>query len=97
MEKEHLNPERTKKLKVAWQAPPGNSAAHYYMTFPHLEPFWLPDDHHIVKYNEDLYPKHRDYRTFKSAPKKMMRSRLIIIGAWRLGKSMELLCRVLFL
>ena len=66
--KEHLNPERTKKLVVAWQAPPGNSAAYYYMKFPHLEPFWLPADHHIVAYKEALYPKDRDYRTFKSQP-----------------------------
>ena len=66
-----MNPEYTKKLTVAWQAPPGNSAAYYYMQFPHLEPFWLPDDHHIVKYKEELYPKHRDYRTFKSAPKEI--------------------------
>ena len=69
--KEHLNPEHTKKLTVAWQAPPGNSAAYYYMQFPHLEPFWLPGDHHIVAYKEALYPKHRDYRTFKSAPKEI--------------------------
>jgi hypothetical protein len=69
--KEHLNPEYTKKLTVAWQAPPGNSAAYYYTQFPHLEPFWLPADHHIVKYKEELYPKNRDYRTFKSVPKEI--------------------------
>ena len=66
--KEHLNPERTKKLTVAWQAPPGNSAAYYYTKFPHLEPFWLPADHYIVAYKEALYPKDRDYRIFKSQP-----------------------------
>ena len=58
-------------LTVAWQAPPGNSAAYYYIQFPHLEPFWLPEDHHIVAYKEELYPKHRDYRTFKSKPKEI--------------------------
>ena len=69
--KEHLNPKYTKMLTVAWQAPPGNSAAYYYIQFPHLEPFWLPEDHHIVAYKEELYPKHRDYRTFKSKPKEI--------------------------
>jgi len=80
--KEHLNPERTKKLTVAWQAPPGKSAAHYYRTFPHLEPFWLPDDHHIVKYKEELYPKHRDYRTFKPAPFEIKSKHLV---EWEYG------------
>jgi len=51
-----------------WQAPPGNCADHYYGLFPDLYPYYLPDDHHIVKYKEELYPKNRDYRTFKSAP-----------------------------
>jgi len=69
--KECLNPTYTKKLMKKWQSPPGNTAAHYYQLFPHLEPFHLPDDHYIVKYNEALYPKERDYRTFKSAPKEI--------------------------
>ena len=46
--KEHLNPERTKKLVVAWQAPPGNCHDYYYDKFPDLYPHWLPADHHIV-------------------------------------------------
>jgi hypothetical protein len=69
--KEHLNPEHTKKLTVAWQAPPGNCHDYYYDKFPDLYPHWLPADHHIVNYKEELYPKHRDYRTFKSAPKEI--------------------------
>ena len=64
-----MNPARTKKLMNRWQAPPGNTAARYYMEFPELYPNFLPDDHHIVKYDESKYPTHRDYRTFKSAPK----------------------------
>jgi hypothetical protein len=69
--KEHLNPEHTKKLTVAWQAPPGNCHDYYYDKFPDLYPHWLPADHHIVVYKESLYPKHRDYRNFKSAPKEI--------------------------
>ena len=67
--KEHLNPTRTKALVKKWDAPPGNSSEHYYDLFPHLYPYFLPDDHYIVKYDETKYPRHRDYRTFKSAPK----------------------------
>lgn len=67
--KEHLNPTRTKALVKKWQSPPGNTAAYYYILFPTIYPNHLPDDHHIKKYNEALYPKDRDYRTFKSAPK----------------------------
>jgi len=67
----HLNPARTKKLMKRWQAPPGNTAARYYDEFPNLYPNYLPDDHYIVKYDESKYPTHRDYRTFKSAPKKI--------------------------
>ena len=67
--KEHLNPTRTKALVKKWQSPPGNSSDHYYDLFPHLYPYFLPDDHHIVKYDESKYPRNRDYRTFKSAPK----------------------------
>ena len=66
--KEHLNPEHTKKLTIAWQAPPGNCYDYYYDKFPNLYPHWLPADHHIVAYKEALYPKDRDYRTFKSQP-----------------------------
>jgi len=65
----HLNPTRTNKLMRGWQAPAGNCAARYYMEFPELYPNFLPDDHYIVKYDESKYPRHRDYRTFKSAPK----------------------------
>ena len=66
--KEHLDPKKTKALVTSWQAPPGNCAAHYYDLFPHLYPKHLPDDHYLVKYNEDLYPTNRDYSTFKPAP-----------------------------
>ena len=66
--KEHLCPAYTKKLMKKWQAPAGNSASHYYDLFPNLYPYYLPDDHYIVKYNETLYPTHRDYRTYKSPP-----------------------------
>lgn len=66
--KEHLDPKKTKALVSLWQAPPGNSAAHYYDLFPQLYPKYLPDDHYIVKYDESLYAKDRDYSTFKSAP-----------------------------
>ena len=66
--KEHLIPAYTKKLMKKWQAPPGNTAEHYYDLFPNLYPYYLPDDHYIVKYNETLYPTHRDYRTYKSPP-----------------------------
>jgi len=66
--KEPLQPTYTKKLVTQWQAPPGSCAAHYYTLFPDLYPKYLPDDHHIVKYNEALYPKNRDYSTFESAP-----------------------------
>ena len=69
--KEHLNPSYTKKLMIRWQAPPGNIAENYYNLFPDLYPYYLPDDHYIVKYNEALYPKERDYRTFKKAPKEI--------------------------
>ena len=75
--KEHLRPAYTKKLMKKWQAPPGNTAEHYYDLFPHLYPYYLPDDHHIVKYNEALYPKHRDYRTYKSPPKQIKSSHII--------------------
>jgi hypothetical protein len=66
--KEHLNPAYTKKLMKKWQAPPGNTAASYYELFPELYPYHLPDDHYIVKYDETLFPKNRDYRGFKKAP-----------------------------
>lgn len=66
--KEHLNPARTKQLVNIWQSPPGNTAEHYYDLFPNLYPYHLPDDHHIVKYNETLYPKHRDYRNKPEMP-----------------------------
>jgi hypothetical protein len=69
--KEHLNPKKTKALVSLWQSPPGNSAAYYYQLFPALYPNYLPDDHYMVSYKEELYPKHRDYRTFKSAPKEI--------------------------
>lgn len=69
--KEHLDPAKTKKLMKKWQAPPANAAAAYYNLFPDLEPHWLPVDHYIVKYNEERYPKNRDYRTFKEAPKEI--------------------------
>jgi hypothetical protein len=75
--KEHLRPAYTKKLMKKWQAPPGNTAEHYYDLFPHLYPYYLPDDHHIVKYNEALYPKHRDYRTYKSPPTQIKSSHII--------------------
>ena len=64
-----LEPKFTKKLMKKWQSPAGNSAEHYYDLFPHLYPYYLPDDHYIVKYTIANYPKNRDYRTFKSAPK----------------------------
>jgi len=67
--KEHLNPVRTKRLVIIWQSPPGNTAEHYYDLFPNLYPYYLPDDHHIVKYNEEHFPKHRDYRNFPEKPK----------------------------
>jgi hypothetical protein len=66
--KEHLDPKKTKALVSLWQAPPGNSAAHYYDLFPQLYPKYLPDNHYIVKYDESLYAKDRDYSTFKPAP-----------------------------
>ena len=69
--KEHLQPAYTKKLMKKWHAPAGNTAARYYTTFPTLYPSYLPNDHYIVKYDEELYPKHRDYSTFKSAPEKL--------------------------
>jgi hypothetical protein len=72
--KEHLDPKKTKALVTSWQAPPGNSAAYYYQLFPELYPKHLPDDHYMVNYNEELYPTHRDYRTFKSAPKEIKSS-----------------------
>jgi hypothetical protein len=75
--KEPLQPKYTKKLVTMWQAPPGNSAEHYYDLFPDLYPYYLPDDHHIVKYDLTKYPKHRDYRTFKSAPKEIKSSHRI--------------------
>ena len=60
--KEHLQPKYTKKLVKKWDAPPGNTATHYYDLFPALYPKHLPDDHYIVKYDESLYPTNRDYR-----------------------------------
>ena len=72
--KEHLQPKYTKKLVLKWQSPPGNSADHYYTLFPHLYPKHLPDDHHIVKYNEANFPKNRDYSTFESAPEPIVSS-----------------------
>jgi len=66
--KMHLNPARTKKLMQVWQAPPGNTADYYYDLFPELYPYYLPDDHHKVKYNEENYPKHRDYRNKPEMP-----------------------------
>jgi len=64
----HLTPRYTNILVKRWQAPPGNVADRYYTEFPNLYPYHLPDDHYKVKYNETLYPRHRDYRTFKKAP-----------------------------
>jgi hypothetical protein len=75
--KEHLNPTRTKALVKKWQSPPGNTAAYYYMLFPNIYPNHLPDDHYIKKYNEEHYPKDRDYRTFKSAPKPIKSNHII--------------------
>jgi hypothetical protein len=75
--KEHLNPERTKFLMKRWQGPPGNVSDAYYKLFPELYPKYLPDDHHSVKYNEEKYPKDRDYTTFKSAPKPVVSSHFI--------------------
>lgn len=69
--KECLQPKYTEKLMKKWQSPPGNTAAHYYILFPELEPFHLPANHYKVKYDEAKYPKNRDYRTFKSAPKEI--------------------------
>jgi hypothetical protein len=69
--KTHLNPAYTKKLMKKWQSPPGNTAAQYYILFPAIYPKHLPDDHYIVKYNEAKYPTHRDYSTFRSAPKEL--------------------------
>jgi len=60
-----------------WQSPPGNTAESYYNLFPELYPYHLPDDHYKVKYNEDLYPTNRDYRTFKPAPKEIKSSHII--------------------
>jgi hypothetical protein len=74
---EHLKPAYTKKLMKKWQAPPGNTAAHYYDLFPDLYPIYLPDDHYIVKYNEERYPKNRNYSTFKSAPKEVKSKHII--------------------
>lgn len=75
--KEHLRPAYTKKLMKKWQAPPGNTAEHYYDLFPALYPYYLPEDHHIVKYNEAHYPKHRDYRTYKSPPASIKSTHII--------------------
>ena len=75
--KECLQPKYTKKLVKLWDAPPGNTSDAYYDKFPQLYPYHLPDDHHIVKYNEEKYPKHRDYRNFKSAPKKIKSKHII--------------------
>ena len=75
--KEHLNPKYTEKLMKKWQAPPGNTAKSYYDIFPHLYPYHLPDDHHIVKYNEAHYPLHRDYRKFKKAPKEIKSKHIV--------------------
>lgn len=72
--KEHLQPTYTKKLVNQWQAPPGNCAHRYYTLFPHLYPKYLPDDHHIVKYKEELYPKNRDYSTYESPPEEIKSS-----------------------
>ena len=66
--KKCLTPDYTRKLMNKWQAPPGNIHDRYYDLFPHLYPKHLPSDHYIVKYNENLYPKNRDYTIFKSAP-----------------------------
>jgi hypothetical protein len=74
---EHLQPKYTKKLMTLWQSAPGNSAHRYYTLFPDLYPKYLPDDHYTVKYNEDLYPKNRDYSTFKSAPAEIKSSHRI--------------------
>ncbi len=60
--KEHLNPTYTKKLMKKWQAPPGNTAENYYALFPELYPKHLPPDHYIVKYNEENFPKDREYK-----------------------------------
>jgi hypothetical protein len=75
--KECLNPTRTKQLVKKWQAPPGNVHDAYYDKFPELYPYYLPDDHHKVKYNEAHYPKHRDYRTFKRAPPEIKSKHII--------------------
>jgi hypothetical protein len=70
--KEHLTPAYTKKLMKKWESPPGNTAEHYYDLFPELYPYYLPDDHYIVKYDETKYPKNRDYRTFMEAPEEIV-------------------------
>jgi hypothetical protein len=75
--KEHLNPQRTKMLVKKWQAPPGNVHDTYYNLFPEVYPIHLPNDHHIVKYNENYYRKDRDYRTFKSAPTPIRSSHIV--------------------
>jgi hypothetical protein len=67
--KEHLNPKYTNQLMKKWDAPPGNTAHRYYGLFPELYPKHLPDDHHIVAYDEFKYPTHRDYSQFRSAPR----------------------------
>jgi len=81
--KKHLNPTYTKKLVKKWQSPPGNTAAYYYSLFPDIYPKHLPDDHYIVKYNEALYPTHRDYSTFRSAPKNASADYYARLEAWR--------------
>lgn len=75
--KEHLNPARTKILVKKWQAPPGNVHDSYYNLFPEVYPIHLPKDHYIVNYNENFYPRDRDYRTFKSAPKPIRSSHTV--------------------
>ena len=87
--KEHLNPAKTNRLVIIWQSPPGNTAEHYYDLFPTLYPYHLPDDHHIVKYNEELYPKHRDYRNKPEMPEPI-RSKHII--EWEDGYSSCNIC-----
>jgi hypothetical protein len=75
--KEPLKPEYTKKLMKRWQAPPGNAAARYYNLFPELYPNYLPDNHHIVKYDVSLYPTHRDYSKYKSAPEPIKSTHIV--------------------
>jgi hypothetical protein len=66
--KQPLNPKYTKLLMKKWNAPPSHVHNQYYDAFPNLYPYYLPHDHYVVEYDEQYYPKNRDYRTFKSAP-----------------------------